>query len=76
MPPYGRADAITDGLLFEVPDLLTRLFRFDLPGRGHPGRLGRRGRLARAGRGAKPRPTRPTETGRVTEVLWAARHGR
>jgi len=31
VPPYTRADAITDGLLIEAPPRLTRMFRFPYP---------------------------------------------
>ena len=31
VPPYTRADAITDGLLIEAPPKLTRMFRFPYP---------------------------------------------
>jgi len=73
VPPYGRADAIIDGLLIAVPEVLSRKFGFEYsvavtqgawadtvawPERAEPG---------------KPRPTRLTEADRITTLLWAAR---
>lgn len=73
VPPYTRADAITDGLLIEVPQKLTRMFRFTCP--VAVTQLAWHDAVAwdphiEAG---KPRPTGQSESARITEVLWAAR---
>lgn len=71
--PYGRADAIADGLLIEVPARLSRQFHFTYPlavsaqvwadaiAWDSPAEQG------------KPTRTGQHESTRITEVLWAAR---
>lgn len=71
--PYGRSDAIADGLLIEVPVRLSRQFHFT-----YPVALTAQAWFdtvlwdERAEQG-KPTPTGQHECSRITEVLWAAR---
>lgn len=73
VPPYGRADAITDGLLIAVPDLLTRMFGFEVPVAVTQGAWADAVAWPDRAESAKPRRTRTTETDRITALLWAAR---
>ena len=71
--PYTRADAITDALLFEVPQRLARQFRFPYPvAVTAVAWFDAVAWDARAEAG-KPRPTYQTESGRISDLLWAAR---
>ena len=73
VPPYTRADAITDGLLIEVPDKLARTFRFSYPVAITQTAWHDTVAWDTRAEARKPRPTGQCETGRITEVLWAAR---
>lgn len=73
VPPYTRADAITDGLLIEVPTKLTGTFRFTYPLAVTQTAWYDSIAWDPQTEAGKPRPTRQSESGRLTEVLWAAR---
>ena len=74
VPPYTRADAITDGLLIEAPPKLTRMFRFPYPVAVTQTAWHDAVAWDAQTEAGKPRPTRQSESSRITEVLWAARH--
>ena len=74
VPPYTRADAITDGLLIEAPPKLTRMFRFPYTVAVTQTAWHDAVAWDAQTEAGKPRPTRQSESGRITEVLWAARH--
>lgn len=71
--PYGRGDAIADGLLIEVPVRLSRQFHFTyalaLTAQAWFDAVYWDDRAEQA----KPTPTGQHECSRITEVLWAAR---
>jgi hypothetical protein len=73
VPPYSRADAITDGLLITIPDLLTRAFGFQVPLAVTRGAWADAVAWPDRAENAKPRRARLTETERVTALLCAAR---
>lgn len=73
VPPYTRTDAITDGLLIEVPDKLARMFRFTYPVAVTQSAWDDAIAWDPTMEAVKPRPTGQCEASRITEVLWAAR---
>src|SRR6476661_616995 len=72
--PYTRADAIADALLFEVPPILSRQFRFTYPVAVTAVAWFDAVAWDAQAEGSKPRPTHQCEAGRITDLLWAARH--
>ena len=72
--PYTRADAIADALLFEVPPVLSRQFRFTYPVAVTAVAWFDAVAWDVQAEGSKPRSTRQCEAGRITDLLWAARH--
>ena len=72
--PYPRADAIADALLFEVPPVLSRQFRFTYPVAVTAVAWFDTVAWDVHAEGSKPRPTHQCEAGRITDLLWAARH--
>ena len=72
--PYTRADAIADALLFEVPPMLSRQFRFTYPVAVTAVAWFDAVAWDVQAEASKPRPTHQCEAGRITDVLWAARH--
>jgi hypothetical protein len=71
---YTRADAIADALLFEVPPLLSRQFRFTYPVAVTAVAWFDAVAWDVQAEASKPRPTHQCEAGRITDLLWAARH--
>ena len=72
--PYTRADAIADALLFEVPPMLSRQFRFTYPVAVTAVAWFDAVAWDVHAEASKPRPTHQCEAGRITDLLWAARH--
>ena len=72
--PYTRADAIADALLFEVPTILSRQFRFTYPLAVTAVAWFDTVAWDARAEACKPRPTHQCEAGRITDLLWAARH--
>ena len=73
VPPYGRADAIIDGLLIAVPEVLSRKFGFEYSVAVTQGAWADTVAWPERAELGKPRPTRLTEADRITTLLWAAR---
>ncbi|HEY5148884.1 MAG TPA: DUF6573 family protein [Mycobacterium sp.] len=72
--PYTRADAIADALLFEVPPILSRQFRFTYPVAVTAVAWFDAVAWDVQAEASKSRPTHQCEAGRITDLLWAARH--
>ena len=70
---YTRADAIADALLFEVPPRLSRLFGFSYPIAVTAIAWFDAVAWDAHAEACKPRATRESESGRITDLLWAAR---
>ena len=70
---YTRAEAIADGLLIEVPTRLSRQFGFTLPLAVTAQAWFDAVAWDAEAEAAKPRPTGEHESGRIAELLFAAR---
>ena len=70
---YTRADAIADGLLIEIPTRLSRQFGFTLPLAVTTHAWFDAVAWDADAETAKLRPTGEHESGRIAELLWAAR---
>jgi hypothetical protein len=73
VPPYGRADAIIDGLLVAVPEVLSWKFGFEYSVAVTQGAWADTVAWPERAELGKPRPTRLTEADRITTLLGAAR---
>ena len=71
--PYGRSDAIADGLLIEVPPRLSRQFNFQFPLTITAAAWCDAVQWTEATERHKTTGSGQNEASRLTEVLWAAR---